>query len=329
MDFIESHQGHFQISDAYFAIASIYDEKLFKFDDALQWYKRLLDEYPTGTLVPLARQRIKYLSAHSDHNYEPLVQFDRIRKIEYARKKDIAAERNKLLVKVNSIIKQYPNSKLAPAMLYWLANQYRENDTDKAIKTYQQLKDEYPSNPIAEEILIEIGETYYNANRSREALEVYSQALAELPDHRKTIEAQISRCLRNLRRDKIALICWGILALITCLAVIAKPFGIDRSRISWVTIAFVIMEVILLFGAWLIREQFASTRQLLLITTFFSLSTSIASLVSMTFAKKLFVKADGALPAVIGSVTGLIYLLAGIYLTIYYVSVHYLIVAGM
>ncbi|HEG44572.1 MAG TPA: tetratricopeptide repeat protein [Phycisphaerales bacterium] len=328
-DFIENHQGHFQISDAYFAIASIYDEKLFNFSEALRWYKRLLDEYPTGTRVPLAKQRIKYLSTYSDHNYEPLAEFDRIRKIEFARKKHIAEERNKLLVQVESTIKKYPDSKLAPAMQYWLANQYRQSDADKAVQAYRRLRDAYPDSPLAQEVLIEIGQTYYDASRFDQAIEVYTKAITELPAHRETIEAQITRSMRNIRRSKIAWICWGILAVIAGVTILIKPIGIDKSRISWAIIAFVVLEVILLFGAWLIREQFISTREMLLITTYFSAAAGIASLVSITFGAKIFAKAGSVLPAVIGSITGMVFLAAAIYLAIYYVSEHYLIVIGM
>jgi len=328
-DFIANHQGHFQIGDAYFAIASIYDEKLFKFTEALQWYNRLLDKYPTGTLAPLAKQRVKYLSTYCDYNYEPLVQFDRIRKIEFARKKHIAEERNKLLVQVESIINKYPDSKLAPAIQYWLANQYRQSDPDKAVEAYLRLKDVYPNSPPAQEVLIEIGETYYDAGRFHQAIEVYTKALTELPAHQETVKAQIARSVRNIRRDKIALICWGVLALIGGLAILVKPIGIDTSRISWAIIAFVVLEVILLFGAWLIREQFTSTGEMVLMTTFFSAAAGVGSLVSITFTGKLFVKTDCVLPAVMGSITGIFFLAAAIYLTIYHVSVHYLIVVGM
>ena len=328
-DFIASHQGHFQIGDAYFAIASIYDEKLFKFTEALQWYNLLLDKYPTGTLAPLAKQRTKYLSTYCDYNYEPLAQFDRIRKIEFARKKHIAEERNKLLVQVESIINKYPDSKLAPAMQYWLANQYRQSDPDKAVQAYQQLRDKYPNSPAAQDILIEIGQTYYDAGRYHQAIEVYTKALAELPAHQETVKAQIARSVRNIRRDKIALICWGVLALIGGLTILVKPIGIDTSRISWAIIAFVVLDVILLFGAWLIREQFTSVGEMVLMTTFFSAAAAIGSLVSITFGKKLFGKTDCVLPAVTGSITGIIFLVAAIYLTIYHVNVHYLIVVGM
>ncbi len=328
-DFIESHQGHFQISDAYFAIASIYDEKLFKFAEALQWYNRLLDKYPTGALVPLAKQRVKYLSTYSDYNYEPLVQFDRIRKIEFARKKHIAEERDKLLARVESIIKKYPLSKLAPSMQYWLANQYRQSDTDKAVEAYQRLRDAYPNSPFAQEILIEIGETYYDAGRFHQAMEVYTKALAELPAHRETIKAQIARSARNIRRDKIALLCWGILVVITGVTILVKPVGIDISKIKRIIVAFVVLEIILLFGAWLVREQFTSAGEMFLLTTFFSAAAGISSLISITFGKKVFVKADSVLPAVIGNMTGMIFLVTAIYLTIYHVNVHYLIVVGM
>jgi len=328
-DFIANHQGHFQISDAYFAIASIYDEKLFNFTEALQWYRRLVDEYPKGTLGPLARGRIKYLSTYCDYNYEPLVQFDRIRKIEFARKNHIVEERNKLLVQVESIIKKYPLSKLAPAMQYWLANQYRQSDPDKAVEVYRRLRDEYPDSPQSQEILIEIGETYYNAGRFRKAIEVYTKALTELPGYEKMIKAQISRSVRNIRRDKIALICWGVLAFIGGLSILVKPIGIDTSRISRAIVAFVVLELLLLFGAWLVREQFTSAGEMFLITFFFSAATSIGSLVSTSFTGKLFVKTDSVLPTVISCITGIVFLAAAIYLTIYHVNVHYLIVAGM
>ena len=90
-----------------------------------------------------------------------------------------------------------------------------------------------------------------------------------------------------------------------------------------------ILQMLLLFGAWLIREQFTSAGEMLLMTTFFSAAAGIGSLVSITFTEKFFVKTNSVLPAVTGGITGIIFLAAAIYLTIYHVSVHYLIVVGM
>ncbi len=50
--FIEDNQGHYQIDDAYFAIATILDEKLFRFRDALAWYKKLAAAFPDSSLAP-------------------------------------------------------------------------------------------------------------------------------------------------------------------------------------------------------------------------------------------------------------------------------------
>ncbi len=42
LSFIRYNAGHFQIDDAYFAVAELYDEKLFDYRSALDWYGRLL-----------------------------------------------------------------------------------------------------------------------------------------------------------------------------------------------------------------------------------------------------------------------------------------------
>lgn len=334
-EFIETHLGHFQIDDAYFAVAEIFDEKLFRFQEALGWYSRLIDEYPDGTLTPLARQRLRYLSAYSDYDYKPLTRFERIRKVEFARKKDSFEERNKLLEEVKSIIGEYPDSKLAPVMQYWLANQYRQNEPDKAVDAYITLRKKYPNYPEAIEVLMDIGQTYYEAGRYNEAMEVYAEALLELPSLKDTIKAQIARCKRNLRRSYITLLCFGIFALISGLGVLVKPRGVDGNKIIFSLVAFAVLGVVLLFGAWLIYEQFSSVREMLLIVISFSAIAAISSLVSMTFADKLFAKAVGAgagrniLSVAAGSVMGVILFTAGIYLAIYYINVHYLIVVGM
>lgn len=334
-EFIETHAGHFQIDDAYFAIAEIFDEKLFRFADALVWYRCLINEYPDGTLTPLANQRIRFLSAYSDCNYEPLARFERIRKIEFARKEHRPEDRSRLLEQVKSIINEYPNSNLAPVMQYWLANQYRQTDADKAVDAYITLQLKYPNFPEAKEVLADIGQTYYEAGRYDEAIEVYKEALSKLPSLEDTIKAQIARCKRNIRRNHISLLCFGVFALFGGLGVLIRPFGVDASKIISSLVAFAVLGVVLLFGAWLIYEQFSSVREMLLIVISFSATAAISSLISMTFADKLFAKAVGTgagrniLSVAAGSVMGLILFTAGIYLVIYYINVHYLIVIGM
>ena len=85
--FIDNNKGHYQIDDAYFAVAEIYDEKLFDFKSAHSWYKNLVTNYSESVLAPLAMQRLKQLEIHSDFEFEPLVRFEKIRKAEFSKRK--------------------------------------------------------------------------------------------------------------------------------------------------------------------------------------------------------------------------------------------------
>jgi len=334
-EFIATHQGHFQIDDAYFAIAEIYDEKLFRFPDALKWYNRLTEEYPAGTLTPLAKQRVKYLSAYSDHNFEPLARFERIRKIEFARRQT-PRQQDSLLQQVDSLITEYPDCKLAGTMQYWLANQYRQANPDKAVEAYRKLREKYPHHDEAEQTLMDVGRTYYDAERYAEAISAYKEALTQLPSLEDAIKAQITRCKRNMRRIHVAFISWAALALIIAASFFAKPAGIKLSTIILALPPLALLVIMLSFGGWLIKEQFSSPAEMLLLVICFSGAVGIASMFSTTLTDKIFTprpgsarKTAGILPAAAGSITGLILFIACIYLAIYYINVHYLIVVGM
>lgn len=336
LEFIETNKGSFQIDDAYFAIADIYDSKLFEFNNAIEWYRRLITEYPDGTFTSLANQRIKYISAYSDYEYKPLISFERIKAIEYARKKEQLEERSRIFGEVESLINEYPDSNIAPVMQHWLANQYRLSNPDKAVEAYMRLIKNYGSHSEAQEAMLEIGETYYDAARYKEAIVAFNEATIQLPALADTIKAQIARAQRNLRRDKIAYVCWAILAIICGIAFAKKPRIIDAERISWCIGAFVIMAALLSFGAWLVHEQFNSTGEMLQLVVFFSLTTSLSMSISMNLANKFLEKRKAALKkihyilaAAVGSLAGIIFFLAGIYLTLYCVYLHYLIIVKL
>jgi tetratricopeptide (TPR) repeat protein len=324
IEFIETHKGNYQIDDAYFAIADIYDSKLFDFKKAQDWYRLLIAEYPDGTFTSLANQRIKYISAYSDYDYKPLASFERIKAIEFARKKEQPQERSKIFDQVRALIKQYPDSNVAPVMQHWLANQYRLSDPNKAVEAYMALRKNYRGNSQAQEVMVEIGETYYDAGRYKEAIKAYSEALNELPAMADTIRAQITRSERNIRRDKIAYACWAIVAVTLIGAVLKKPQQTDTSRIIWSVAAFAVVWAALSFAAWLIHEQFNSTGEMVWIVFSFSAITALSALISMKFTVRANVHSVLA-----GTLVGIVFFLAGIYLAIYYIYVHYLIVVKL
>ncbi len=337
MTFIANNQGHYQIEDAYYAIAEIFDAKLFRFDEALTWYRRLVAEYPDGTLTPLGRQRIQYLSAYAGYDFEPLRRFEQLKTVELARAANRPEEQERLLQDAAAIVADYPQNALAPVILSWLANQYSQIQPDRAVAMYMQLKQTYPNYPDAQEVLIDIGELYYNAGRYREAMTTYQQALAELPTLTETIQAQIVRCLRNLRRDNIAVGCWVGLILLSAATLLVKPFRIDARKLLWVAGGFLVLATLLFLGAWLIREQFASQKELLQIVFSFAAVANLSAYLSIVLTEKLtyhkLLRGGGnvqrIVPVAVGSLIGMLVFLAGLYLAIYYIYVHYLIVVGL
>ena len=328
LEFIETHKDSFQIDDAYFAIAEIYDSKLFEFKKALDWYRRLIAEYPAGTFTSLANQRIRYISDYSDYEYKPLGGFERIKAIEYARKKEQPQERDKIFGNVKALISQYPDSNLAPVMQHWLANQYRLYDPDKAVSEYMLLKQKFPANAESREVEIEIGETYYEAGRYKEAMNSYKKALKELPGMSDVIQTQIERSDRNLRRDKIAYLCWAIVAIIGTAAFLKKP-RIPMSRALWAFCAMFILGLIVSFAAWLVHEQFNSVREMILLICSFSLITCLSGMVAIKFAGTAKADTNLTVSAIGGALAAIVFFLAAIVLVVYYIYVHYLIIVNL
>jgi tetratricopeptide (TPR) repeat protein len=321
-EFIATHKDSFQIDDAYFAIADLYDTKLFDYPNALEWYGKLKQDYSNSTLVALANQRVKYISAYADYDFKPLAAFERIRSFEYAQKKEIPTERDKILAQVSSLIAEYPQSNLAPVMQHWLANQYRLFSPEKAVQEYMTLRKNYPNHSETKETMLEIGETYYDAAMYKQAVSAFKQALNEEPQLAKTINAQIMRANRNIRRDDYALGSIIICAIIFVIAFI-KPRLTLNMIIRCATI-FVLAAILLFAFAWLVRSEFPSMNQLVLFAVFLAASISLGSLVSLSIANK-FVK-NNIFGAIAGTLAGMVFMLAGMYVTVYYVYVHYLII---
>ncbi len=334
-DFIKTHEGHYQVDDAYFAIAEIMDEKLFRYPEALSWYRKLLADYPRGALASLARGRIEFLSSHADHGYEPLARFERIRRVEFARLKHSPEGREKCLREVREIIRKFPDSSLAPLMYYWLANQYRAEDPDRAISLYRKLVEKFPRNPQAREVPLEIAETLYEAGRFRDSVDAYRQALRALPARTEEIEAQMGRAQRNLRRSRLAPVCWSVLTLIALLGILWPPRGLSARRFFWSMVALVSLSALLLVGGWLIHEQFSSPGELVALACGLAASACLGMPFSAGLAGKLVAPERAARPgrhllaALLGGTINMLFLACGSYLSVYHVNEHYLVVIGL
>ena len=189
--FIAENQGHYQIDDAHYAIAEILDEHLFSYTEALVWYEKLINQYPLSTLAPLVKQRMKYLKAHPE--FEPLAKFERIRKFEFAKSKNVQL----ILNRVEALITTYPKASITPEMHYWLASQYRRLEPTRAVGWYRTLIKKFPTYENVADAWVEIGETYYQHGQYQAAITAHQAALKAVPDREKSIQAQIRRAKRN------------------------------------------------------------------------------------------------------------------------------------
>jgi tetratricopeptide (TPR) repeat protein len=334
--FIQNNAGHFQVDDACYAVAEILDEKLFRYDAALHWYRRLVREYPRGTLAPLARQRIAYITKYGESDFKVLASFERIRKLDFARYKDDPVRRQKLLASVKALIADFPDSRLAPTMQYWLASQYRLNAPNQAISAFQFLKTRYPTAPEARDAGLHVADTLYASRRYSQARDAYQMALAELPGLQKTINTQIKRCNRNLRRFWFAIVCAALMVSTLALGLLLPPMGMDLIQAAKAGVVFGLLTVVIFGGAWLIREQFLSTREMVLLTMAFSGAATAAGLISSLVREKRAFGFSGPGPATrsitgrfIGTLSGTVLLIAGMYLAIYLINEHYLIIVKL
>jgi outer membrane protein assembly factor BamD (BamD/ComL family) len=330
--FIRNNAGHFQVDDACYAVAEILDEKLFRYDAALQWYRRLVRDYPQGTLTPLARQRIAYITKYGESDFKVLAAFERIRKLDFARYKDDPVRRQKLLASVKSLIADFPDARLAPTMQYWLASQYRLDAPSRAISAFRFLKTRYPTAPEARNAGLHVADTLYAARSYSQARDAYEHALAELPDLQETINAQINRCNRNLRRFWFAIVCGALLVSTLALGLLLPPMGMDLMQAAKAGGVFGLLSVVIFGGAWLIREQFLSTGEMMSLTLAFSGAAAAAGLIASLMREKNTFGFFGTDPPsrsitgrLIGALSGTVLFVAGMYLAIYLINEHYLI----
>jgi len=333
--FIDNNQGHFQIDDAYYAIADIMDTKLFQFKTAGEWYHKLVSLYPDSTLTPLAAQRLQYIAKYADYNFIPLSRFERIRSVDVLQFKDDSPDDNllkkdRILDRAKKIIEQYPDAAIAPVIYYWLANQYRNHNTQKAQETYLTLLKQYPDHPYSKEVWWEIGEAHYDAGHYKKAIAAFNTALKAIPDSAEDIQAQIARAKRNLRRRHLNQICVLIPVGIVLLSVFWAPAGFQSNTLLKAILAFMMLLILFLFAGWLIAEQFSSIKELIIIAAGVAAAFSCGFPFSAMLSKKILRTSNTRsdyrtpYPTLFGIMINLIFAAASVYVVIFHTNEHFL-----
>lgn len=333
--FIQNHDaGHFQIDDAYFATARLYDENLFDYTSAIYWYQALIKKEPNSSLTPLARQRVKFLQHRSDYDYEPLARFEKIKTTQMAgtgsTKEDIVQH----LEQARAIVDQYTTAVVAPSILHWLGMAYRDIDTNLAVAAFERLSKNYPHSEAAATAALDIGDTYYDAGIYDPAIKAYEKALVRhtgMPGMFQAIEAKIQRSKRNIRRRTIGMATLALVCLIPLFFVLMPPKGVYSRAVRRAVWAFPVIFGVNFLGAWVIHEQFMSTLQMAELVLGFSLAAVWGGAAGGVLMAKI--KTPGAGAAIVrglaGLTAGLVVFISAGYLAVYIVYEHYLIVIHM
>ena len=195
-DFIDANHKMHVLEDAYFSIAQINDEKLFRYTDAIDGYREFLEYYPNSRRRVLARYRLDYLLAHADHEFEPLRMFER------AKASLVQKDPLPTAVEVEALVKNFPDSSVAPEALFWLGHLLETVDPIRARNHYRTLVDRFPNSENSLGSAIALGDILYREKQYRQAITAYRKAKnIATKDYHVSIEEKIRKSRRNITRE--------------------------------------------------------------------------------------------------------------------------------
>jgi tetratricopeptide (TPR) repeat protein len=336
--FIETYQKQYQIDNAYFDIAKIFDYKLFQFSEAKKWYKYLNDSFPDGIYSSIAKQRLHYFAKYSDCNLEPLEKFERI-KSKFSEFSDISQKQqkqkiiltpkqNELFNKAAEINKNFPDCKTYSLILSWLADQYQQIDGKKAVIYYKTLIEKFPEYSATNEIQFKLAETYFNIGEFRKAKKTFTEIKNQLPRLSEKIDSQLIRVNTKLRRSNIANLSMFLLIVILLFAILLRPFGLKLPRLK--IMLFIILGFLYSFLMFFIaiREEITenfngSYKEFILFTIFFIVALIMSMIVARSYSVKLnFQKSLYA--KLLGGFISILFFISAFYLILYHIYEQYL-----
>ncbi|TNJ43576.1 tetratricopeptide repeat protein [Tamlana fucoidanivorans] len=101
-----------------------------------------------------------------------------------------AGDSSKKVNELERFIADYPKSKLRDDALYELGNTYvKLNNTNRAMKAYNQLSNEYRMSSFVPKALLRQGLVYYNANDNQQALLKFKKVAGDYPGTPEAVQA--------------------------------------------------------------------------------------------------------------------------------------------
>ncbi|MFC1504768.1 tol-pal system YbgF family protein [Spirochaetota bacterium] len=225
-EFIAHNSGNYQVDEAVYMIATIYDKNLFDYPNALIYYKKYMKQYPDSHKVPMVRARLSYITANKDHDFKPLKAFESAKSSMGSVSDESVAER------IIAIRRDFPQAAISDHVLFWLSNFYEGIDTDRSITLLDELIGKFPGSDFRDRAYIQKGIIAYRYARYRDALTYYTEAGERTgEEYEQDIALKIKRTKRNIRRQIVYYAACILLALFVILAFYRYRFDMDHLKI--------------------------------------------------------------------------------------------------
>lgn len=175
----------------YNAIAEIYENRLQKFELALEYYKKAVTAFEAAfgsELKSSASRKVDMISQNSINDYEPMKLFLAIEKV-WEQKQYV-----KTLEDCKALLQKYPNSSLVPYVLFLKGAASLElREYANAVQAFNRIIAKYPKYKGVEDAYFFLGESYRKAGQIDDAINVYQTYLEMYPAgrHVKSIDSEL------------------------------------------------------------------------------------------------------------------------------------------
>jgi len=157
---------------AAFQIAQIYENDIGDYSLAIEEYNDLKKKYPDSLWSEHIEKALSFLQLNLDFDGKPMNKYKRAQKLYAEQKQEEAIDMMK------SIIEQFPTTKLADDVLYWVGQQYYfTQGYNEAIDYLVRLTDQYQNNEYTLEAFKLLAGCYVSTKQENKAIKTYNRIL--------------------------------------------------------------------------------------------------------------------------------------------------------
>lgn len=181
---------------AEFQIAQIYEDDIGNYSLAIEKYNDFKKNYPNSLWSEHIEEALGFLQSNVDFDGKPMNKYKRAEKL-YAQQKQEEA-----IAMMKSIIEEFPTTKLADDVLYWVGQQYYFNQRcDEAINYLVKLIDSHQNSEYTLEALKILASCYVLTKQESKAMKTYKRVLQFKLMNVERVEMEYA--IERLKKEKL------------------------------------------------------------------------------------------------------------------------------